>query len=114
MNKLNVHVGSLRDMGDRFINAWNRAEAGDDVKERHVTFFTWEELTAALTPKRLELLRHLHREGAESIRALAKTLERDYKRVHEDVTDLEAAGLIVREGNRLSAPWDSLATDVAL
>ena len=42
MNKLNVHLGTLRSMGDRFINAWNRAETGDDVKERHVTFFTWE------------------------------------------------------------------------
>ncbi|KAE8759314.1 helix-turn-helix domain-containing protein [Paraburkholderia madseniana] len=113
MNKLNVHAGTLRDMGDRFINAWNRAEAGDDIKAQHVTFFTWEALSAALTPKRLELLRHLHREGAKSISALARTLERDYKRVHEDVTDLEAAGLIVREGNRLSAPWDTLATDVA-
>ncbi|MCX4140357.1 hypothetical protein M0D68_19330 [Paraburkholderia sp. SEWSISQ10-3 4] len=71
-------------------------------------------MTAALTPKRLELLRHLHREGAESISALAKTLARDYKRVHEDVTDLEVAGLLVREGNWLSAPWDTLVTDVAL
>jgi predicted transcriptional regulator len=114
MNKLNVHVGTLRDMGDRFINAWHRAEAGEVVEERHITFFTWEELTAALTPKRLELLRHLHRDGAPSINALAKTLQRDYKRVHADVTALEAAGLIVRDGTRLTAPWDSLATDVAL
>ncbi len=29
-------------------------------------------------PKRLELQRHLHREGAESINALAKTQDRDY------------------------------------
>jgi hypothetical protein len=37
-----------------------------------------------------------------------------YKRVHEDVTALAAAGRIVREGNRLSAPWDLQATDIAL
>ncbi|MFM0145502.1 hypothetical protein [Paraburkholderia sp. RL18-085-BIA-A] len=45
---------TMRDMGDRFINAWKRAEAGDVVEERHVTLSTWEEPTAALTPKRLE------------------------------------------------------------
>jgi predicted transcriptional regulator len=67
MNRINVHVGTLRHMGDRLVNAWKRAEVGEVFEERHVTFFTWEELTAALTPKRLELLRHLHRKGAESI-----------------------------------------------
>lgn len=60
MQKLNVHVCTLRDMGDRFVSAWKRAEAGEVFEERHVTFFTSEELTAAFTPKRRELLRRLH------------------------------------------------------
>jgi predicted transcriptional regulator len=114
MSKLNLHVGTMEDMGERFISAWTRAEAGEDFQERHLTFPSWEELTAALTPKRLELLRHLHREGADSINALAKTLNRDYKNVHEDVTVLEGAGLIVRDGNRLSAPWDTVTAEMAL
>jgi hypothetical protein len=33
MNTLNVHAGTMRDMGDRFINAWKRAEAGNVVEE---------------------------------------------------------------------------------
>ena len=101
-------------MGDRFINAWKRAEAGEVFEERHVTFLSWEQLTSTLTPKRLDLLRHLHRGGAETIDALAQSLDRDYKNVHEDVSALETAGFIVREGNRLSAPWYSLTTEVAL
>jgi predicted transcriptional regulator len=43
-----------------------------------------------------------------------KALDRDYKRVHEDVTTLEADGMIVREGSRLSAPWDAVRTEVTL
>jgi predicted transcriptional regulator len=114
MTKMNVHVGSARDMGKRFVSAWNRAQAGEKVDERHVTFLSLEEMLAALSPKRLEVLRYLHREGADSVKALALALNRDYKRVHEDVATLESAGLVVRENGRLGAPWDALTAEVAL
>jgi predicted transcriptional regulator len=114
MSKLNVHVGGARDMGRRFATAFNRAQAGENVEERHVTFLSLEEMLAALSPKRLEMLRHLHREGAESVKALATSLERDYKRVYEDVVILENAGLIVREAGRLTAPWDAVTAEVSL
>ena len=114
MRKLNVHVGGARDMGRRFAAAFNRAQAGENFDERHVTFLSLEEMLAALSPKRLEMLRHLHREGAESVKALAAALERDYKRVYEDVLILENAGLIVREQGRLTAPWDAVTAEVSL
>ncbi|WP_244106697.1 hypothetical protein [Paraburkholderia phenazinium] len=114
MSKLNVHVGGARDMGRRFAAAFNRAQSGEDFEERHVTFLSLEEMLAALSPKRLEMLRHLHREGAENVKALATALNRDYKRVYEDVAILENAGLVVREEGRLSAPWDALTAEVSL
>lgn len=114
MSKLNVHVGGARDMGRRFAEAFDRAQAGENLEERHVTFLSLEEMLAALSPKRLEMLRHLHREGAESVKALATALGRDYKRVYEDVVMLENAGLIVREEGRLSAPWDAVTAEVSL
>ncbi len=114
MSKLNVHVGGARDVGRRFAAAFNRAQAGESVEERRVTFLSLEETLAALSPKRLEMLRHLHREGAESVKALATALERDYKRVYEDVVILENAGLIVREAGRLTAPWDAVTAEVSL
>jgi predicted transcriptional regulator len=70
-NKVQIHVGSLADMGKRFV-------------------------------------------GADSIKGLAASLERDYKNVHTDVTVLESAGLLLREGRRLSAPWDELSAHVSL
>lgn len=114
MSKLNVHVGGARDMGRRFAAAFDRAQAGENFEERHATFLSLEEMLAALSPKRLEMLRHLHRESAESVKALATALNRDYKRVYEDVVILENAGLIVREEGRLSAPWDTLSAEVSL
>jgi predicted transcriptional regulator len=102
-------------MGRRFAAAFDRAAAGEDFEERHITFMSLEEMLSALTPKRLEMLRRLRREGgAESIRALGRALGRDYKRVHEDVTALEAAGLVVRDGVRLRTPWDVLSAELAI
>ena len=36
--KVQVHVGSLRDMANRFTNAWNDASKGIEVNETHITF----------------------------------------------------------------------------
>jgi predicted transcriptional regulator len=84
-------------MGRRFSAAFERAVAGENFDERHVTFLSLEQMMTALTPKWLELLRYLHRTGADSVKALARELDRDYKCMHEEVAVLEGAGLIVRQ-----------------
>lgn len=114
MSKVQVHVGSLKDMGERFVSAWKRAERGQRVRESHITFLDLQTMLATLSPRRLELLRHVRQHGAESARALAAALGRDYKNVHQDVAALEAAGLIVRDGRALSAPWDEVQASVKL
>jgi predicted transcriptional regulator len=111
---MTVHVDSTRDMGRRFAEAFQRAAAGEDFEERHITFLSLEEMMSALSPKRLELLRYLRKNEAVNIKTLALALGRDYKRVHEDAKILEAAGLIVREAGRLYAPWAALVAEVAL
>lgn len=69
-----------------------------------------------LTLKRLELLHHLHRHPSASVNALAKAIGRDYRRVHEDIEALTGAGLVDRDegGTGLSAPYDVIATRIAL
>lgn len=94
MSKLvKVHLGTLEDMGQRFVSAWHRLEKGEKVRERHLTFPDLPALLNALTPKRLELLRDVHRNPAPSVKALAERLGRNYKRVHEDVETLDAHSL---------------------
>lgn len=109
-----VHVDSLHDMGKRFVDAWRRAERGEPVQETHVTFLDLEAMLSALSPRRLELLRHVRRHGAANVRELAAALGRDYKNVHQDVAVLESVGLLIREGRRLSAPWDEVQASVTL
>jgi predicted transcriptional regulator len=104
-----VHVGeSLEAMGERFIDAWHRAKRGEHVRERYVGFETWEGLVRALSPKRFELLRHVHRKPTKNIRALAQELGRDYRRVYEDVAALEAVGLLERDKDGVRTEYDAL------
>jgi predicted transcriptional regulator len=108
---IQVHVAdSLDTIGDRVVDAWRRAERGELIGEDaevHIGFESWEAMVRTLSPKRLELLRHLHRNPAKSIRALAQTLGRDYRRVHEEVEALEAAGLLDRDEDGLRAGPDA-------
>lgn len=114
MTKVQVHVGSLKGMGQRFVDAWHKAKQGEPVNETHVTFLDLDAMLATLSPRRLELLRHVRQHGAKSTRALAEALGRDPKNVHGDVAALEAVGLMVRDGRKLTAPWDEVQASVDL
>ncbi len=113
-HKIQINVGNLADMGKRFAQAWNRTTAGERVEETHVTFLNIQTMLDTLSPRRLELLRHVRQHGADNVRELALALERDYKNVHQDVAVLEATGLLIRDGRKLSAPWDELQAHVSL
>lgn len=107
--KLEVHVGdSLEETGRRFVNAWHALEGGKRVRERHLSFESLEGLLSVLTPKRWELLKHVHRSAVRSIRALSVELKRDYRRVHDDVEALAAAGLLERDGRAVHADYDAI------
>ncbi|WP_338927548.1 hypothetical protein IHE33_15690 (plasmid) [Mycetohabitans endofungorum] len=54
MSKLTVHMSGARDMGQRFVSAFERAARGEHFEESHVMFLSWQEMAAALTPKRLD------------------------------------------------------------
>jgi len=112
--RIKAHVGTLDDMGKRFVSAWHRLERGERVRERQVTFPDLPAMLNALSPRRLELLRDVHRAPAPSVKALAERLGRDYKRVHEDVETLTASGLLQRDDGRVSAPYDAITAEMRL
>ena len=113
-NTINVHVGTLEDMGQRFVEAWNRAERGEEVSETHVTFHDLPSLLAALTPKRLDLLRYVRHHQVRTIKALAADLHRDYKNVHKDVEELTKLGLISRTADQVVAPYGEVEAKFVL
>ena len=115
MSKTIVVGGSLKDAARRFADAWNRAERGEDVPPQDTTtFVSWSALASVMTDKRYELLRHLHDRPTASIRALARDLGRDYKRVHQDVAALASVGLVERDGELWRADYDEILTSITL
>ena len=114
MTTLQIHIGiDLRKEAEAIKDAIRRHEAGEFVSEHHITFETFEGMVKVLTPRRLEILRHLHRHPAASIRALSLALGRDYRNVHQDVTALVEAGLIDDEDG-LRVEYDDLEMTLAL
>lgn len=112
---LAAHVGTLEDMGRRFVDAWKAAEAGSEPSRDHVTFLRLESFMAAMSPRRLELMRHLRRSGPLSVRRLAQELGRDYKSVHGEVAKLVDAGLIERtRDGEMTVRWDRIVTELDL
>ena len=115
MTRLDIHVGgTFADTKARILDAVARAKRGETVREDHITFASWEALARVMTTKRFQLLRHLHSSPEVSVAALARSLGRDYKRVHEDVEALSAAGLIERGDRGLRADYDEIRTQIAL
>ncbi len=104
-DEIRVHVGTPEDMGRRFADAWHRAETGGEVSETHITFRDLETLLAALTPKRLHLLRYVRHHEVRTVKALAAALNRNYKTVHKDVEELARLGLISRTADGVAAPY---------
>lgn len=91
-----------------------RSITSADLEETHFTFLNIQTMLETLSPRRLDLLRHVRQHGANNVRELAQALARDYKNVHQDVAVLEATGLLIRDGRKLSAPWDELQAHVSL
>lgn len=94
-----IEVGvSLREALAEVGTAWKAATAGEAVPPTDtICFVDWAALCATLTPKRYDLIRHLRQEPADGIRALARSLGRNFKNVHTDVEALERLGLIQRD-----------------
>jgi predicted transcriptional regulator len=113
--KLDAQVEQTAEaMAARFVDAWRRAERGEAMDERHVSFESWEGLSRVLTTKRLELLRHLRRHTAASVAALARAIGRDHKRVHEDVEALGESGLLTRDEAGLRTAYDEIRATIAV
>lgn len=106
--------GSLAEDGKAFVEAWRRAERGEQVPERTLAFESWEALASVLSKERLRLLRHVHRHPERSVAALAQALGRQYRRVHEDVALLSEVGLLERDEHGLHANADRIETTIEL
>jgi len=104
---------AVREMGKDFIETWKNGKPADPLYT--LTFSSPSQLFSVITPKRWELIERLQAIGPSSIRGLARALERDVKRVHEDVTALIEWGLVERtEDRKVEVPFDVIHADFDL
>jgi predicted transcriptional regulator len=69
----------------------------------------------ALTPARWELLKRLAKAGPQTVYALAKLLERDYKNVHTDVARLLELNLVEKDPDgQVGVVWQAVRAELRL
>lgn len=118
-DELRVTVEAFDRMREETLDA-AEAIAEGETPPAVVSFASVAELRKILTDRRIELLRVLmDTDGAaESISALAETIGRDYRPVHDDVTLLADYGLVfvVEDGQskRPYLPYKRIHLDIEL
>lgn len=95
---LHVYVGEgnrLREQTKDMLRAAEADEEFEDVGHTHVLNFESEsELARLLSPANLSLLRAIRQHEPESMRETAEIVDRDFKEVHRNLTELSALGVI--------------------
>ena len=116
MKKVTIRIrrdtnAAVKELGERFIKAWKTGKsAGDGLQ-----FESPAALFRVLTPKRWELVEQLQHLGPCSLRGLARALDRDVKRVHDDVHALMEYGLTTRDvDGKFYVPYDVIHADFDL
>jgi predicted transcriptional regulator len=114
--QLEIRLGAAGDALDRFEAAWHRVQEGRAMRPLEILSFpTLPVLLKTLSQARWALLGRLRAEGPLSIYQLARRLERDYKNVHTDVTQLALLRLIERQPDgRVAVPWELLRAELKL
>jgi predicted transcriptional regulator len=94
-------------------------EDGNPVPPRHVLVLADEDdLQRLLSPANLALLRAIRRHEPASMRAAAELVDRDFKEVHRNLTELEQLNVIeFEEAGRAKRPvvrFDEIDIEVSL
>ncbi|WP_336339675.1 HVO_A0114 family putative DNA-binding protein [Haloarcula brevis] len=96
MATLKVTVGNSEHLKQRTRNRIKAAQDGADLDEAQpvLNFDSYTELSRLLSPKNLELLEAISEHEPASIREAADLVDRDYKQVHRNLSELEDIGVI--------------------
>lgn len=96
MPTLKVTVGERDHLDQRTRSRVKAAQEGEDLDDARpvLNFGSYAELSRLLSPKNLQLLEAISEHEPESIREAAELVERDYKQVHRNLSELEDIGVI--------------------
>ena len=92
-----------------------RAAKAESYQGEVLNFETPAQFFGQLTEKRWDIVRSAQGKGDLPVRELARIVDRDVKRVHEDVGILTELGLLERtESGGVSCPFTSMHIDMYL
>jgi predicted transcriptional regulator len=117
LKTIRVRIKSVDDALDDAIGVMRAIQARKRVKKRSAEYFeSLEAVRAALTEKRLALLRTIRERAPKSVAELARMAKRDFKSVYRDVEVLRELGLIKVANTRrgASSQLSSNATEIVL
>lgn len=104
---------TLELMGREFVSAWRGDAPSDPIAT--IRFSSPSQLFSVVTPKRWELIERLQTLGPSSMRGLARALDRDIRRVHDDVKILSEWGIVEKtESGDIVVPYDVIHADFDL
>ena len=110
MNTVTLGVASRDVISKRFVAAMRGEQQG-----QFITFETPESLFKTLTALRWDILKTMTGAGPLSIREVARRVDRDVKRVHDDVSALLEVGVLERTAaGAIVFPYDAVHVDFTL
>jgi predicted transcriptional regulator len=120
MPTLKVTIDERDHLNQRTRRRIKAAQEGADLDDAQpvLNFGSYAELSRLLSPKNLELLDAISEHAPETIREAAELVDRDYKQVHRNLTELEDIGVIEFEGGGSGRPkkptlaYDGLEIDI--
>ncbi|MEF8785622.1 MAG: transcriptional regulator [Haloarculaceae archaeon] len=120
MRTLKITVGERDRLDQRTRRRIEAAQEGEDLDDSQpvLNFGSYAELSRLLSQKNLELLEAVFEHEPESIREAADLVDRDYKQVHRNLSELNDIGVIEFEGGgsgRAKKPvlsYDGLEIDI--
>ncbi len=98
---LKVTIGDRERLDKQTRSRLKAAQAGEEVDDAQpvLNFESYAELSRLLSPKNLELLETISDHEPKSIREAAKLVDRDYKQVHRNLSELADIGVIELKGS---------------
>jgi predicted transcriptional regulator len=98
MPTLKVTIGERDRLDQRTRSRIKAAQEGEDQDlddaQPILNFGSYTELSRLLSPKNLELLEVISKHEPEGIREAAELVDRDYKQVHRNLSELDDIGVI--------------------
>lgn len=110
--KVTIGVQTEEQVIARAVDAFN---VHREAETAYITFLSTEQLFKTLTPMRWQIIQEMTGAGPLSIRELARRVERDVERVHEDVHALLNTGMLDRtESGDIVFPYDKVHVDFTI